>query len=562
MILFPYPQKVKFFEELNENNTVTYVTDTTLNEEEYKINVEKDKISVFAKGEQGFFRANTTLKQIFDNDKIPCLEIHDWPTVENRGIMLDISRSKIPTLETILKLVDLFADLKINQLQLYMEGYPFAYESYPQVWKDTTPLTPEEIKFLDKYCKEKYITLIPNQNCFGHMSPWLVKEEFKNLAECPDGFMYGYDRWLPHSLDPQNPESFQFVKNLFNDLLPNFTADTVNVNCDETLELGWGKSKEICEEKGKHRVYFDYLLKVIDFIQSKGKKVMFWGDIINEAPELLKELPENVIPINWGYSPKNPSESACREYEKLNLRFYNAPGTQSWNTMLGNTGTMLVNAENAVNRVVQYGGIGVIDTDWGDLNHPQYLSISYAPFSYFSALSWNNNSKQKELLCDYLNKYVFKDESNRFAQLMLDAGRYHEKFDFSKTKRGFVIGILYYHLEETSMAENGEIEEVEKLEKYLDEIEARANEITLPGFEGKLIKDELYNSIKILRFTGDLARYKLKAYENGSKEDHIKKLQKWENEIIPEHKRLWRIRNKESGLKDSVRRIIKTREDV
>ena len=562
MILFPYPQKVKFFEELNENNTVTYVTDTTLNEEEYKINVEKDKISVFAKGEQGFFRANTTLKQIFDNDKIPCLEIHDWPTVENRGIMLDISRSKIPTLETILKLVDLFADLKINQLQLYMEGYPFAYESYPQVWKDTTPLTPEEIKFLDKYCKEKYITLIPNQNCFGHMSPWLVKEEFKNLAECPDGFMYGYDRWLPHSLDPQNPESFQFVKNLFNDLLPNFTADTVNVNCDETLELGWGKSKEICEEKGKHRVYFDYLLKVIDFLQSKGKKVMFWGEIINEAPELLKELPENVIPINWGYSPKNPSESACREYEKLNLRFYNAPGTQSWNTMLGNTGTMLVNAENAVNRVVQYGGIGVIDTDWGDLNHPQYLSISYAPFSYFSALSWNNNSKQKELLCDYLNKYVFKDESNRFAQLMLDAGRYHEKFDFSKTKRGFVIGILYYHLEETSMAENGEIEEVEKLEKYLDEIEARANEITLPGFEGKLIKDELYNSIKILRFTGDLARYKLKAYENGSKEDHIKKLQKWENEIIPEHKRLWRIRNKESGLKDSVRRIIKTREDV
>ncbi len=560
MILFPYPQKVKIFEELNENNTVTYVTDTTLNKEEYKINIEKDKISVFAKGAEGFFRANTTLKQIFDNDKISCMEIHDWPTVENRGMMLDISRSKIPTLETLLKLVDFFADLKINQLQLYMEGYPFEYKSFPEVCKNTTPLTPEEIKFLDKYCKEKFITLIPNQNCFGHMSPWLIREEFKHLAECPDGFIYANEQWLPHSLNPLNDESFEFVKTLFNDLLPNFTADTVNINCDETLELGWGKSKEICEEKGKHRVYFDYLLKVIEFIQSKGKKVMFWGDIINEAPELLKELPENVIPINWGYAPFNPSEQACQEYEKLNLKFYNAPGTQSWNTILGNTETMLVNAENAVNRVVQYGGIGVLDTDWGDLNHPQYLSISYLPFAYFSAISWNNTAeKQREFIYDYLNKYVFKDESNRFAQLMADAGRYQSKFDFSKTKRGFVIGILYYHLNEMSMAENGEISEVDKLEKYLDEIENRANEITLKGDEGKLIMEEFYNSIRIMRFTCELARYKLDV-EN--REEHLKNITQMEEVIIPEHKRLWRTRNKESGLKDSVRRIIKTRADI
>ena len=161
-----------------------------MKDEEYKIIISEDKVEIYAKGDLGFFRANSTLKQIFDSAEVPCLEIHVWPTVENRGMMLDISRSKIPTLETILKLVDFFADLKINQLQLYMEGYPFAYKSYPQVWKDTTPLTPEEIKFLDKYCKEKYITLIPNQNCFGHMSPWLIREEFKHLAECPDGFIF------------------------------------------------------------------------------------------------------------------------------------------------------------------------------------------------------------------------------------------------------------------------------------------------------------------------------------------------------------------------------------
>ncbi len=556
MLLFPYPQSIRFNSGINKNCSVIYITDNALNDEEYKINVEEEAITVTAKGEEGFFRANTTLKQIKADSEIPCMEIHDWPTVENRGIMLDISRSKIPTLDTLLKLVDMFADLKINQLQLYMEGYPFAYKSYPEVWKDTTPLTPEEMRELDKYCKERFITLVPNQNCFGHMSPWLVRDEFKHLAECPDGFVFANEKWNPHSLDPLNPESLELVKKLFDDLLPNFTADTVNINCDETLELGWGKSKEVCDEVGKHRVYFDYLLKVIDFIQSKGKKVMFWGDIINKAPELLKELPENVIPINWGYAPFNPPEKACQEYEKLNLKFYNAPGTQSWNTILGNTETMLVNAENAVNRVVKYGGIGVLDTDWGDLNHPQYISFSYGPFAYFSALSWNNSQMQKKLLCDYLNKYVFKDKTERFAQLMLDAGRYHQQFDFSKTKRGFVIGILYYPLNETSMAENGEVSEVDKLEKYLDELENRANEITLAGDEGKLIMDEFYNSIRIMRFTCELARYKL---DTENREEHLKNITQMEEVIIPEHKRLWRSRNKESGLKDSVNRISKMR---
>jgi hypothetical protein len=215
---------------------------------------------------------------------------------------------------------------------------------------------------------------------------------------------------------------------------------------------------------------------------------------------------------------------------------------------------MFANAQNAVNRTVQYGGIGVLDTDWGDLNHPQYIPVSYAPFAYCSALSWNNDAIQKQYLCEYLNKYIFKDETNRFAQLMLDAGRYHQMFDFLKTKRGFVIGILYYPLDEMSMAENGDLKEVDKLEKYLDGIESRANEITLPGEEGKLILDELYNAIKIMRFTCELARYKL---DTANREEHYKKIVEMENVIIPEHKRLWRIRNKESGLKDSVNRIAK-----
>jgi hypothetical protein len=101
MFIYPYPQKLTENEGYNANNTVAYITDNSLGDEEYKIEVLTDKINVYASGDLGFFRANSTLKQINSFDKIPCMSIHDWPTVTNRGIMLDISRSKIPKIETL-----------------------------------------------------------------------------------------------------------------------------------------------------------------------------------------------------------------------------------------------------------------------------------------------------------------------------------------------------------------------------------------------------------------------------------------------------------------------------
>ena len=63
--------------------------------------------------------------------------------------MLDISRCKVPTMETIHELVDLLADLKYNELQLYVE-HIFAFEDHEEVWKEASPLTSEEVQTIDE----------------------------------------------------------------------------------------------------------------------------------------------------------------------------------------------------------------------------------------------------------------------------------------------------------------------------------------------------------------------------------------------------------------------------
>ena len=98
--------------------------------------------------------------------------------------MLDISRDKVPTMDTLFALIDRLAGWKVNQIQLYSE-HTFAYRDHEVVWRDASPMTADEIRAVDAYCTERHIELVPNQNCLGHMDRWLQHDEYRHLAMAP-----------------------------------------------------------------------------------------------------------------------------------------------------------------------------------------------------------------------------------------------------------------------------------------------------------------------------------------------------------------------------------------
>ena len=101
--------------------------------------------------------------------------------------MLDVSRCKVPTMETIFELIDLLSLLRFNEFQLYIE-HTFAFREHKTVWENFSPFTGSEIKEIDSYCSDRFIELVPNLNSFGHFERWLRHEPYKKLAECPNGF--------------------------------------------------------------------------------------------------------------------------------------------------------------------------------------------------------------------------------------------------------------------------------------------------------------------------------------------------------------------------------------
>src|SRR5262252_7472795 len=156
--------------------------------EGYRLHVSAGRVVIEAADPAGVFYARATLEQLRraagPGGTIPAVAIEDTPDLPERGVMLDISRDKVPTMLTLRRSIDELAALKINRLQLYME-HTFAYRDHPAVWASASPLTADEVDALDAFCRERFIELVPNQNSFGHMERWLRLPRYAPLAELP-----------------------------------------------------------------------------------------------------------------------------------------------------------------------------------------------------------------------------------------------------------------------------------------------------------------------------------------------------------------------------------------
>ena len=237
---------------------LTGASDISSDKWSYQLHIAPDLLSIIGNGQpDSLWYGVCTLIQIVEQSgtQLPLLSITDWPDFERRGVMLDISRDKVPTLDTLYTLIDRLAGWKINEIQLYTE-HTFAYRQHPVVWANASPMTGEQILALDRFCRERYIDLVPNQNSFGHMDRWLVHDRYRPLAEVPEGLDWpAFLSPRPFTLAPDDPRSLELVAGLYEEFLPHFSSRYFNVGCDETFDLGQGRSHDLVKEQGRGRVY-------------------------------------------------------------------------------------------------------------------------------------------------------------------------------------------------------------------------------------------------------------------------------------------------------------------
>ncbi len=535
----------------------------------YRLSVSEAGIAIAAADDPGLLHGAATLAQWLAASApgatgVPCVEVEDWPDLARRGVMLDVSRDKVPTMATLRALVERLAGWKVNELQLYTE-HTFAYRGHERVWRDASPITAAEARELDAHCRVFGIELVPNQNSFGHLHRWLVHEPYRRLAEVPEGIEHPFgDRREPFSLCPIDPGSLALLADLYDQLLPNFASRELNVGLDETFDLCQGRSAAACREKGRVRVYLDFLRQVHALVTARGHRMQFWGDIILEQPELLAELPRDAIALEWGYEAEHPFREHAQRFAASGLEFTVCPGTSSWNSLAGRADNALRNLALAAVAGHEAGARGCLITDWGDFGHLQPLPVSYLGFLAGAGFAWNVASAAAPLAhpwAELLDRLVFADAAGRAGSAVLALGDAYLRTGATQSNGTALFYLLAFPQQDLTHRRYRGLDAgaLAATESWVEDAASRLAAARLPGPEGSLVCRELAWVAGLLRVACRLGRARLAAGREApvpalpaaTRRELLSALAP----LVEEHRTVWLARNRPGGRADSVARL-------
>ena len=395
--------------------------------EGYSLILTNEKAEIIGESEQGAFYGIQTLRQILTNSDLTELSISDQPDFPHRGFYHDTTRGKVPKVETVKGLIDQMAYYKLNSLQLYIE-HTFEFKEYADSIERTGYFTAEEIRELDDYCYENFIEFIPSLSCFGHLYELLEKPQYKHLCVLENHeaeYMHWWERMAHHTIDPLHPESFELIKSLIDQYMPLFRSNKFNICCDETFDLQIGKHWN----KDAGRLYIDFVKKLVTYLQSKGKSVMMWADILLHHPEVISELPDGIEYLNWWYEPEI-HENDIELFEKMNKPQIVCPATWSWEGFTEWVEKEEQNICNMIDAGYRHGAKGVLNTNWGDFTTPCSIELALYGMVLGGAKGWTVSTNPTDSFKADVNHLLYENEKGYYYLRTLSDCQKEVRFTF------------------------------------------------------------------------------------------------------------------------------------
>lgn len=522
----------------------------TAQKEAYRLEITPDGIWVTASDESGLLCGVQTLRQILrqQGGLLPCLSISDYPALPVRGLFYDATRCRIPTMEFMKSLADLCSFYKLNQLHLYIE-HTYLFDGFSEVWRDDTPLTAQDILELDAYCRKLHIDLVPSVATLGHLYKVLRTRTYRHLSEIEDSddvaFSF-YERMCHHTLDVTQEGSLELVYQMLDEYASLFTSDLFNINGDEPFDLGRGRSKKLADEIGSHQMYVDWLAKVCRHVQELGKRPMFWGDVILADPETIKELPAEIICMNWDYDTA-PRENHAKSLAATGVAQYLCPGAQGWKQTINQFETAYLNIRKMATLAHKYNGAGLLVTEWGDFGHLQDPESSLPGIIYSAAMGWNTQFPTEEALNEAISVLEYGDPSGKIMSVLRTLSQqvvmnWGHVVEFVEIQQGHIEGRTMERFRADFQSWiNDRLEKAEEMQQTIDVCLDQIAALT-PTMTGR---KRMYSYVLMAEGQKLLNRFAMNLYGENTKDPQLAAdLEAWWNS----YKNLWRKSSRESEL--------------
>ncbi len=523
----------------------------------YRLRIHARGVELAAPAASGLRYGLQTLTQLASGGpRLPAVSIEDQPDFRDRGLMLDVSRGKVPTARTLEELVELCARLRLNVLMLYVE-HTFDFQRHPEIGAGSSPLDAQTILALDAFAADRGVELVPCLQSLGHMERVLSLDRYAGLAESDR-------RW---SLSPARPGTYALLGDLYDEFLPLFRSTRFNANCDEPFDLGQGRSRSLARRIGPGGVFAGHVRKLRRLAADRGKRLMIWADFALQHPEHLAKLDRDVVLLDWWYEAEFDADR-IRRLRRKGFEVWGCPGTSSWNCLFPRVG----NAERNVARWAAagraHGAKGLLDTDWGDFGHYNALGVSLHGYAWAAQQAWSGTPDRRAFDRGF-DARVFGLPGAGLAKLYRDLGAIHDAgFPIFN---GSALQYLYFDpLQRSFFLAHGRRAALERsarrLERVLGRIEALDVDPRRDDFTGLALREldwaaratrlAIEKGIAALEFNAWRERpATLSARTRARLARDLERLGAEQERQLAELEALWLARNRRSGFALTRRRI-------
>lgn len=557
-VLVPRPREVDLSTvALAGDPAVTEALDPALPPQGYTLDLGPDGVRLGHADEAGRRYGRQTLDQLRRHGLVEG-RVRDWPDLPTRGFMLDVSRDRVPSRDGLRALLRWLERVRVNHLQLYTE-HTFAYRAHELVWRNASPITPDDVAWLEGECAARGVELVANQNCFGHFERWLQWAPYRGRAADPTAAR-------PLSLAPTE-DNARFALDLVAELGDAHTSRTVNIGCDEVFEL-----------HGRTEEFVTHLGRLLDGVRGQGRRPQFWADMVHGDPAAAADvvgdatallwhyeapMDESVVDLLGGLELEGPMAAVLADwiasrawagfgpraerFADAGLDWWVCPGTSGWNSLVGRWPNARANGLDALEHGRAHGATGMLLTEWGDNGHLQPPSVMLPALTWSASLAWCLDANRDLDVAAALDHHVLGDRAGRAGAALLAAGEVVDR-----------TGVLVPNgsaLHPTAAGQLGGFgapteEALDGVRATLDAADADLAAADLVDHDGAVTRRELRQAVALARHGADhlARRHGLAAPDEATLAARLA-------DLAEEQSACWGLRSRAGGRDDSLARL-------
>jgi hypothetical protein len=376
------------------------IRDERLRPQAYTLTLGRDGcVAVTSPAQAGLQSGLITLCQLLEaagaGGRLAPMTITDRPAFAVRGFQVDTAREYLPSVPFLKGMIDRAVDLKFNTLWLYLENRFVA----PGL-EDLSPpggLTPAQARALSAYATARGIDLVPGTNVLSHMEGWFRLERYTDFA---DGASLSY----PVLTDPR---AWTLVRGYLDALAEAFPSPNFHAGLDELLFTGTNPAAaKAIAEKGKARYFADFARKVIDYLQSKGKTVWMWDDMVmgknvfrpegfnDTYRQALHRIPKSVVMTHWYYWTDSDGKHGpiLQRVAGSKRPFVVAPSAGAFGQDYGSLRRASENQSYMAECGLKNGAFGLVNTHWESRYGTAFLS-SWPLLALAAGYAWSGGGR-------------------------------------------------------------------------------------------------------------------------------------------------------------------------